>query len=137
MSTTAPIQGKDVLLSISTDNGTTWKKVVCLIKQGYELSMESTRTVTQCGALVGIGLATESIPFEGALNIVPAGDASTDLSFKELKTIAKAGNAIMYKQAYAATPAIIDSEGKAYLKDLKADIPVNNVVTFSATLEAF
>lgn len=135
VATTAPVQGKDVLLSISTDNGVTHKTIVCLTKQGNELSATVNETETQCGNIVGIGTVKETIPFEGAVNVAPA--AEQHVSYKELKAIVKAGNAVMYKQSYATTPDVVDSEGKAYITDLKSDMPVGNVVTFSATLRVF
>lgn len=134
--TTAPIQGKDVLLQVSTDNGTTYKTIVCLTKQGNELAATVNETETQCGNIVGVGTVKETITFEGAVNVVPALE-TTFLSYADLKTIVKAGNSVMFKQTYATTPDEVDSEGKCYITDLKADMPVGNVVTFTATLRVF
>lgn len=135
VATTAPIQGSDVLLGISTDNGATFKTVVCLTKQGNELAATVNEVETQCGPLVGIGTVKETITVEGAVNIVPV--AETHISYKELKAIVKARSAIKFEQTYADTPDVIDSEGKAYITDLKHDAPVGNVVTFTATLKVF
>ena len=135
VATTAPIQGVDVLFKISTDNGENYKTVVCLTKQGNELAASVNELETQCGTLVGIGSVKETISIEGAVNIVPV--AETHLSYKDLKAIIKARQPVMYQQTYADTPDVIDSEGKAYITDLKHDAPVGNVVTFTATVKPF
>lgn len=136
--TTAPLNGVDVFLEISTDNGTTYKKVVCLIKQGIEKTRGTNETETQCGTIVGKGSLKRTIPLEGAVNDVITAEQTTYLSYKELDAIIEAGNAVMVRIKHpAATGDLLDLEGKAYLTELKLDLPVNNIATFSGSLNMF
>lgn len=138
MVTTAPVNGIDIFLEISTDNGTTYKKVVCLIKQGIDKSRGNNETETQCGTIVGKGSLKQSIPIEGAVNDVLTAEQVNYLSYTQLDAIITDGTAVMVKIKHPAdTGAVVNLSGKAYLTDLKLDIPMNNVATFSGTLSLF
>lgn len=136
--TTVPVQGKDVVLEISTDNGTTWKTLVCLIKQAFEMTRSLNETETQCGTIPGVGSLKKVIPFEAAVNVNVVGEQATLLSYKDLNAIMESGSAIMARQKHPnADGAIFNNSGKCYLTDLKLDLPINNVCTFSGNLSLF
>lgn len=136
--TTTPVQANDVVLEISTDNGSTYKKLVCLIKQGVEKTRSLNETETQCGVIPGLGPAKTTIPFEGAVNVIAVDEASTYVSYSDLLTIFEAGNAFKVRQKHpSADGAIFNFSGSCYLTELKLDQPVGNICTFSGSLSLF
>lgn len=120
-----------VLPEVSEDGGTTWLKLVCLAKQGFETTRTVNKTVTQCGTLVGLGPLDNTVPVEGAVNTDP--DAGYASYFKMQGWI-KNGTALMYRQ-------VMDNDLyngiSCYLTDLKLDIPVDDIAKFSGTLTGF
>lgn len=128
---TTPLQGEDVLSEISTDNGVTWKAIVCLIKQGVEATRNVNKTNTQCGQLIGKGTLDLNIPVEGAVNVdAPAGY----VSYKDLQGMIKDFTSVMYRSKSPADGSKYYNGTNAYLTDLKLDVPVDNIATFSGTL---
>lgn len=132
-----PVQGVDVVSEISTDNGTTYKKIICVTKKGWQIQNSANVTKTQCGPFVGLGGAEETVPVEGVVNVVTGDDADDYVSYAELKTLAKAGTSIMIRQQTSGGTPYISNTGKAYLTDLNLDIPMDNVCTYSATFKIF
>lgn len=124
-------QGDAVLAEVSADGGTTWLKLVCIIKQAFEATRNVNKTMTQCGQLVGKGVLDLSAPIEGAVNTdAPA----TYASYAEMQTWCKNFTALMFRQ-------VMDNglyNGiNCYLTDLKLDLPVEDIGKFSGTLTGF
>ena len=130
-----PAQGEDILLEVSVDGGTTWLKVFCLIKQGFDAARNVNKTNTQCGQLIGKGTLDFSIPVEGAVNVaVVAGYAS----YKQMQSWIDSFTALMARQkAPTSTGADFYNGINCYLTDLKLDMPVDNIATFSGTLTGY
>ena len=124
-------QGELVLAEISADSGTTWLKLVCLIKQGFESTRQVNKTMTQCGQQVGLGSLDNTVPLEGAVNTNPT---SGYASYENMQSWLKNGTALMFRQ-------IMDNglyNGiNAYLTDLKLDLPVDDIAKFTGTLTGF
>lgn len=137
---TVPIQGDDLILEVSDDNGDNWYKIVCLIKQGFEFTRNPPKTNTQCGQLIGKGVPEMSIPIEGALNVVD--DVLVDnagyASYKKMQGWAKDFPALKARQLYpAGAGGDLTNRINCYLTDLKMDAPVDNIITFTGTLMGF
>jgi predicted secreted protein len=142
--TTNPLQGEDLLLKVSPDNGETWYTIVCLIKQAIEKTRNVNKTQTQCGQLIGKGVPDVTLPIEGAVNApVPAvADDEGFASYYLLNKWFHDFTPLMFTQKLPETPANsaaigVFNEGKCYITDLKMDAPVDNIITFSATLMVY
>lgn len=124
-------QGEGVLAEVSEDSGTTWLKLVCLIKQGFETTRAVNKTPTQCGVQVGLGPLDNSVPLEGAINTDPAAGYA---SYSKMQEWIDDGTALMFRQ-------VMDNDLyngiSCYLTDLKLDIPVDDIAKFSGTLTGF
>lgn len=135
-----PVQGVDVILEVSADNGVTYKKVVCMTKGGWQIQNPANITKTQCGTFVGLGGAEETVPVEGVVNIIDSADASEFISYNELKGFAISGTPLLVRQQVPASGGgnpVLSNTGKAYLTDINLDVPMDNVCTFTATLRIF
>jgi predicted secreted protein len=128
----------DLLVSISTDNGTTYKTLVCLTKSANALTRAVNKTVTQCGVFVSKGgAAEETVTIEGVVNVVVAAENANFLSYKELRAFVKNGTAVQVKQANSDDGTGVEITGDAYMSELNLDAPVDNIATFTATLNLF
>ena len=132
-----PVQGIDVITEVSADNGTTYKKLVCMTKGGWQIQNQANVTKTQCGPFVGVSGAEETVPVEGVVNVIAGDDATDFVSYAELKAWVKAGTALLVRQQTGGATPYVTNNGKAYLTDLNLDVPMDNVCTFTATFKIF
>lgn len=140
-----PLQGKKIYFRISPDAGTTYYVLVCMIKSGLTLDIPVQETETQCETLVGLGTQKVKFPVEGALNTDPAapvsgiGEASSTL----LLTWATAQTSLIVQQFLPDTAVPTTPDPKfyrkmsAYLTNYKEDVPVNDIVKFTAEFSGF
>lgn len=137
---TVPVQGEELLLKVSDDNGVNWYTLVCLVKQGFKYSRNVNKTNTQCGQLIGKGTPEMSIPVEGAINVI-ADDIVNNAGFASYKKLCEwADNftALLVKQEHPENDgASFKNQMNAYLTNIDMDAPVDNICTFSGTLEGF
>lgn len=134
---TTPVQGEDILLEVSDDNGENWYKIVCLTKQGFEFTRNINRTNTQCGQLIGKGTPEMNIPVEGAVNVVPD-EVGGFASYKKMQVWAKDFIALKARQvAPTGDGSSFINQINCYLTDIKLDLPVDNIAVFSGSLTGF
>lgn len=132
-----PVQGEDILLEVSDDNGENYYTLVCLIKQGWETTRNVNKTQTQCGTAIGKGILDNSIPVEGAVNVVED-VVGTYASYKKMQSWINDFTPLLVRQlAPTADGASFTNRTGAYLTDLKLDLPVNDIAKFSGTLMGF
>lgn len=137
---TTPVQGEELLLKVSDNNGVDWYTLVCVIKQGIEQTRNVNKTNTQCGQLIGKGTIDRKIPVEGAVNVIPddivnnAGFAS----YKKMQEWFENFTSLLVDQRHPDNDGLsFANKGPAYLTDLKLDAPVDNICTFTATLDGW
>lgn len=137
---TVPVQGEELLLKVSDDNGANWYTLVCLVKQAFEATRNVNKTNTQCGQLIGKGTLDTSVPVEGAINVIPDDlvNGAGFASYKKMQTWMKDFTALLVDQRHPDNDgASFANKINAYLTDLKMDAPVDNICTFSGTLTGF
>lgn len=132
---TTAVQGEDVLFEASEDNGVTWLKLVCLIKQDFEATRNVNKTNTQCGPLIGKGTLETGAPVEGAVNVAaPAGYAS----YAKLQEWMKEFTPVLVRQqSPTLTGSDLKNQTAAYMTDLKLSMPIDNIATFTAQFTGF
>jgi hypothetical protein len=134
---TTTIKGKDFLLKLSPDNGTSKYTLVCLEGHSYSGKRNKTKRDTQCGAIVSRGEPERTIQVTGVVNTTPAalaagvGEASLELiqSWFENDTALT-----MYRQMPVATGDDFKQQGTVYIEELGDDVKVGEYMSFNLTL---
>lgn len=131
-------QGEDLLLKVSDDNGANYFTLVCLVKQGMEKTRNINKTNTQCGQQIGKGTIDRGIPVEGVIDTSIVDEAGGYASYKKMNEWFENFTPLIVDQRHPVNDgANFANKGPAYLTDLKLDAPVDNLVTWSATLTGF
>ena len=129
----ADIQSTLVPLELSED-GVTWKTLVCL--EGYNIPVETatTESETFCGKSVGLGAKT----FNPTGNAVCKADPSTSqVTYKEMLAWQMANTEIYFRSAYpggGSVGAPIALYGRCYVTQTELIFATNEVVKFSFTM---
>jgi hypothetical protein len=130
----AKIKGKLVVLEISTDTGTTWKKTVCEISSGANFTRETTtapidkctdETAPQQITLLGYGAR---FPFEAYVSDSPA---VGELTYGDYLTLFTNGTKVKVRRQYDNTGSDFYVTADAYLLTLGETSPADGFVTFS------
>lgn len=129
-----PLNGDDILAELSFDNGENFETIVCLIRQGTEVSRNVTEVNTQCGLLLGKGVLNRNHPVEGAVNI---STAAGYLSYAKLQEMINDWIPAIFRQQHGVEGANLLNQGSVYLTELSLDSPVDNIVTFTGTLRGW
>lgn len=135
----SPIQGKDVILTITDDNGTSTWTLVCAEKQSYKASRDVKQRVTQCGTVVGTSASVKrSITFDGVFSQV----AETltlgkgYCSGPKLKEWLNNATPLVVTQEYDDGSKLSNSYG-AYISDYSENDPIDDVVDFTVEFTLF
>lgn len=130
------IEGELIGLLISTvlvnPQAADWKEVVC----SEDLSVEGTRNtssrVTRCGTLKSKGIPSYSFPIAGVANATPeAGQVSAD----DLMSYFQNGTDLLIKLVHKDDATIYYRQGQGFLSGYTEEVPVEDVVGFSGTVE--
>ena len=135
MSVPTFVQANQVPFAISTDGGETFKTLVC--KQQGSLSTSSSSNIEEsdCGAAVGLGTFQWSVDFSGLANVTP--DTATEMSAKELLTIAQSQTKINIKwlTGDGSSDSNLYREGAGYITSYGETYNTGSKVGFSITVQ--
>lgn len=129
----AKVKGKLVVLEVSTDTGTTWKKTVCEISSGANFTRETTtapldkctdETAPQEITLLGYGAR---FPFEAYITDSPA---VSEVTYSDYLTLFTNGTKVKLRRQYDATGSDFFVTVDAYLLSLTETSPADGFVTF-------
>ena len=130
----AKIPGKDIVLQISTDDGTTWKDLICEISNTANYNRETTTSpLTKCDVasaaqeLTLLGY-TWGFDFEALTDTAPS---VSQVTYSDLLTLFVNGTAFMVKRA--STGEFYES-GEVYLTSLSSPATVDGFHSFSGTM---
>lgn len=126
----AAIQGKDVLVNLSTD-GTTYKTLICEVKNSIDLKRQTSSTQTKCNSAItqlGLGAYAFNVSFDAVCDDAPG---STQVTYNDLLGWLTAGTLLYVKVDDTGTVFKHISQG--YITDVKLDNQVGEVVKFSGT----
>jgi predicted secreted protein len=126
----AEIQGRDIVLSISTDSGTTYKTLICLETLTIDQSSSITERETRCGTKVGISNNKVSISGTFVQDTAPSG---TEVSGSDMRTWKNNNTLLDIKAAHVTTPANYFVQMDAYLESLSENAPSDDVLDASFT----
>lgn len=128
----ATIQAKDAVLELSED-GVTWKTVVCEIGHTYNRERSTNSVETKCYggvALVSVGASSGSIDFTGAFETSPS---PTQVSANEI-------NEYFEDATYLHFRLLVNGgtdrkrQGRAYITTLSEDAQTGDILQYSFTL---
>lgn len=124
------IQAKDVYHYISTDDGATFKKVICTVDAGLARSTSSTETDTRCGVLTATGNSTNTFTGTAVTDVTPAAD---ELSYMDFQALMNSGaEFIIVEQNESAT---VFAGGRGFLTDLSSQNSQGQWSTFQYTVK--
>jgi len=124
------IQAKDVYHYISTDDGATFKKVICTVDAGLARSTSSTETDTRCGVLTATGNSTNTFTGTAVVDVTPAAD---ELSYMDFQAIMNAGDEFIIVEQNA--DATMFAGGRGFLTDLSSQNSQGQWSTFQYTVK--
>jgi TP901-1 family phage major tail protein len=128
----SPVQGKDVVLQISSDSGTTFKSLICEISNGFSATRETNSITTKCDdgtTTRSLGAYSWEMTADAVADTAPT--ALTQVSYLDVLALFTAGTLLTVK--IAATGDYFHS-GTAYITSLELTNEVNGVSEFSLTL---
>lgn len=124
------IEAKDVYHYISTDDGATFKKVICTVDAAVSSSKSSTETDTRCGILTSTGNNTTSFTGTAVTDVTPAAD---EMSYMDFWAIFNAGTDIIIVEQNAG--ATVFTGGRGNITDLSSQNSQGQWSTFQYTVK--
>lgn len=131
------IPGKDIVLEISTDTGTTWKSLICEISNTANFNRESTTApLTKCdtaSAAQEITLLgyTWGFDFEALTDTAPS---VSQVTYSDLKTLAINGTSFLVRRQYDGSASEFYESGTAYITSITSPATVDGFHSFSGTM---
>jgi hypothetical protein len=126
------IQGKLIILNISTDGGTTKKVLICLEDLSVNRSSATSKRETRCGVRVGISPQETTISGTFVWDDSPTGSQVSGLDMQGWSQ----GNTLLYVEAaHETTPAEYFIAGNAYLTEFSDSAPTNDVLSSTFTFD--
>lgn len=132
----AKISGKLVILQISTDDGTTWKDMICLVSNDLNMTRETqTAPITKCDVegsaqeITATSLTWE-MPFDALVDTAPT---STQVTLADALTLMNNGTTVMVRQQYDNTGSDFYTVGSAIMTSLSTSAPAEGYFGYSGT----
>jgi len=131
----AKIQGSTQSVDISTDNGSTWKSLICLRTSSVNGSVDSTVEQTNCGTFTSIGKPNMTVDFDAICETAPGG---SEVSYSSLLGYFNAGTQVLVR---VQNPVVSGSSAgasyyqsfDAYLTSLTLNQSTTEFINFSGT----
>lgn len=130
------LQSNLVPVLVSSDDGTTWKTLTCLVSSNFSGTTTTTEEETQCGTFTGMGANKWEQSFDAVVNLTPT--TGTELSYADVLSLWHNQTAIRVKVQYptSGTPGTsFYREGGAYISALGDAVQVGSSMKFSGTFK--
>lgn len=127
-------QGKDDLIQISADSGTTWLTVVCETTHTFNFTRNSSRTATKCdGGTSALNLGSYEWSFQAGL-VVKTDPGASEASYEQLLGYSVNATALQIRNA-DPNPAGTNwyHLGTVYITDLSKTAEAEGLVTVDVT----
>lgn len=132
----AKVRGQLVPLEISTDTGTTWKVLICLLSNDLNMTRETlTAPFTKCDNInaaqeITPTALTWEMPFDALLDDAPL---ITQLTAGDLLTLVNNGTSVMVRQQYNSSGSEFYTVGSAVITSFSITNPADGFTGFSGT----
>lgn len=129
----ASIKGKEVVLQLS-QNGSTWKQIVCEVGHSLNLSRSTNSVETKCyGGTVStsVGALSGTIDFTGIFETQPS---ATDLSGDDILGYLSNANLLFWREMHGVAGDELYRSGRGYVTSYTEDKQVADSVTCDFTL---
>lgn len=128
------LQGKDDVLYLSSDGGTTKKALVCETSHSFQGTRNTTRTPTKCdGGTSAVGLGSYEWNFQSSI-VVETAPSAGQVSYEDLLGWFVGGTQL---DLYNANPDPAGTNfyhaGKVYVTDLSKSAEVEGLVSAEVT----
>jgi hypothetical protein len=132
------IQGSQISLQLSPDNGVTWKDLVCLETYNLPLQTTVTETETFCGVAIGLGQVKFTPSGQGVCETAPT---TNQVTIKDLQAWQIAKTKLLFRSQYPQTSgaggsmgSIVSLNGNCYVTATQETFATVDVVKFTFTL---
>lgn len=130
----AEIQGKDIVLSISTvttPGSEVWKELICLETLDVNWTKALTKRQTRCGTKIGLGVLEIVVSGTSIADDAPGG---SQISHKDMEGFMNNGTLLAFKVAHATTSKYYVA-GTGYVSSLSETAPSDNTLDFTFQLD--
>lgn len=127
------IKSKLVPVQISSDEGVTWKDVVCLKSAEHTSSRAKISVVTYCGEDSEYADTVE-FAFSGTAVYNPDYSDTTQVSYMEMQGWQNAGTKVLARMTHGTAGANLYAEGLCLITDIKVNGDVSDVLQWDFTL---
>jgi hypothetical protein len=131
------VQGKLITLEISTDAGVTWKKLICEISSGSDMTRETNKspltkcdTATAAQEITPLGY-THAYPLEALLDDSPT---TSQVTYTDLLTLFINATKFKVRRQYDNIGSEFYVSADAYLTRLSETSPVDGFIGFSGEI---
>lgn len=135
------IQARGVPIEFSTDNGVTWKTLICLKNYNVPISRSTNESETFCGKSVGLG----ALSFNPQGNAVVSTDPATDeVTYNDCLNWVNNETVLLFRTAYPTQSGSLGSigdefyvKGNCYMISVNLVFSNNDVVNFDFECRGF
>lgn len=129
----ANVQGKDDILELSTDGGSTWKTLICETSHSFNFNRNTNRTPTKCdGGTSALGIGSYEWSFQSSV-VVETAPTVTQVSYEDLLAWAVGATALLLRNSNGTSGANFHHSGSVYITDLSKTAEVDGLVTADVT----
>jgi hypothetical protein len=127
-------KSNELLLYIDPAGGTSYKLIVCLEENSYNVAANEIDANSKCGPDIAIGIIDTTLSLSGQVIVDPAIGQVNDYN---IETVLRAATKVGWKFS-KATPEDGDvvRRGQGFFTSLEITAGLNDVVKFSAELKA-
>lgn len=90
-------------MELSSDNGSTYKPVVCILGFTLTKDTQTTTTDTQCGRIIGLGIIASNIAVQAVCQLYPT---TSQVTLKDVDAWQAAQTSLKFRIQYPSTGSI-------------------------------
>lgn len=132
----ARLRGQLAVLEISTDTGTTWKPLICLLSNDLNMTRETlTAPFTKCDTVnaaqeITPTALTWEMPFDALIDDSPT---VSQVTYADMLTLMNNGTTVLVRQQYNGSGSEFYTSGSAILTSLSGTFPADGFMGYSGT----
>lgn len=135
------IQASGIPIEFSTDNGVTWKTLVCLKNYNVPFTRSTNESETFCGKSVGLGAESFNPQGNAVCSTDPAND---EVTLKDMMSYWKNKTVLLFRTAFPTASGSLGSigdeffaKGSCYVISVNMIFTTNDVVNFDFECRGF
>lgn len=135
------IQASGIPIQFSTDNGVTWKNLICLKNYNVPITRSTTESETFCGKSVGLGALSFNPQGNAVCDTTPAND---EVTLNQMLIWLNSKTELLFRTQWPEAPGSGGSagdeffvKGSCYIVSVTLQFATNDVVNFDFECKGF